>query len=230
MGIDEKQIDHVYCPHALLCRNEVVGILQTPHLQKKIPHVLPVWIGRLSLSRAGGQVAHAHNVLNLLIERVPDVHHGKRGILIRLQQRIEVAVELGHAFCREVALHNPCAVHLQIVGEESTFRCADMQLHPAGFAQSIGESGPRHCLILHGIHQNDLVGFVVQGGRKPLELVDILAIETRLHVKQRRQVRVDAASLDGKSIAHYATQHQTACQALHCYMGATGGGNRSRPS
>ena len=65
-----------------------------------------------------------------------------------------------------------------------------------------------------------------------------------LHVKQRRQVRVDAASLttsttgpvqinsqwtlnlsytfcdkaasslDGKSMAHYATQHQTACQAL----------------
>ena len=54
----------------------------------------------------------------------PDVHHGKSGILrqskvpfwetpslpphlIRLQQRVEVAVKLGHAFCREVALHNP---------------------------------------------------------------------------------------------------------------------------
>ena len=30
MGINEKQIHHVYCPHALLSRNEVVGILQTP--------------------------------------------------------------------------------------------------------------------------------------------------------------------------------------------------------
>ena len=98
-----------------------------------------------------------------------------------------------------------------------------MQLHPAGLAQSIGESGPRHCMILHGIHQQDSGWFSLSRvAEKPLELVDTLAIECRLHIKQRCQVRVDATSLDGKSIAHCATQHQKACQALHCYMGAIG--------